>query len=163
VFNSYRQRKDGRFANCTYALDRDGDVVAVYDKVYPTPDEIEWKELPIVPGEGPVAVDTDFGRLSFATCFDLNFRDLLMATAALKPDVIAFCSAYNGDFWQRTWSYTCRSYLVGCTVGTLARAGRDAEIDRTALVLVGRFLDAPYEKSRLYDPSFTTGYREGSA
>ena len=58
VFNSYRQRKDGRFANCTYALDRDGDVVAVYDKVYPTPDEIEWKELPIVPGEGPVAVET---------------------------------------------------------------------------------------------------------
>ena len=121
MFNSYRQRKDGRFANCTYALDRDGDVVAVYDKVYPTPDEIEWKELPIVPGEGPVAVETDFGRLSFATCFDLNFRDLLMATAELKPDVIAFCSAYNGDFWQRTWSYTCRSYLVGCTVGTLAK------------------------------------------
>jgi len=121
VFNSYRQRKDGRFANCTYALDRDGDVVAVYDKVYPTPDEIEWKELPIVPGEGPVAVETDFGRLAFATCFDLNFRDLLMATAALKPDVIAFCSAYNGDFWQRTWSYTCRSYLIGCTVGTLAK------------------------------------------
>ena len=52
---------------------------------------------------------------------------------------------------------------VRCTVGTLARAGRDAEIDRTALVLVGRFLDAPYEKSRLYDPSFTTGYREGRA
>ena len=52
---------------------------------------------------------------------------------------------------------------VRCTVGTLARAGRDAEIDRTALVLVGRFLNAPYEKSRLYDPSFTTGYREGSA
>ena len=52
---------------------------------------------------------------------------------------------------------------VRCTVGTLARAGRDAEIDRTALVLVGRFLDAPYEKSRLYDPAFTTGYREGRA
>ena len=52
---------------------------------------------------------------------------------------------------------------VRCTVGTLARAGRDAMIARTALVLVGRFLDAPYEKSRLYDPAFTTGYREGRA
>ena len=50
---------------------------------------------------------------------------------------------------------------VRCTVGTLALAGRDAMIDRTALVLVGRFLNAPYEKSRLYDPAFTTGYREG--
>ena len=51
--------------------------------------------------------------------------------------------------------------LVRCTVGTLAAAGAEAGITRTALILVGRFLDAPYEKSRLYDPSFTTGYREG--
>ena len=62
--------------------------------------------------------------------------------------------------YKATWP---EERCVRCTVGTLARAGRDAEIDRTALVLVGRFLDAPYEKSRLYDPSFTTGYREGSA
>lgn len=121
VFNSYRQRKDGRFANCTFTIDRDGDVIGVYDKVYPTAWEIEWKELPIVPGEKPIVVETDFGRLGFATCFDLNFRDLLMATKELKPDVIAFCSAYNGDFWQRTWSYTCRSYLIGCTTGNLAK------------------------------------------
>ena len=62
--------------------------------------------------------------------------------------------------YKATWP---EERCVRCTVGTLARAGRDAMIDRTALVLVGRFLDAPYEKSRLYDPSFTTGYREGSA
>ena len=121
VFNSHRQRKDGRFTNCTFTLDRDGDVVGVYDKVYPWPAGMGLKDFPIVPGEAPVAVDTDFGRLAFATCYDLNFRDLIMANAALKPDVIAFCSAYNGDFWQRTWSYTCRSYLVACTTGELAK------------------------------------------
>ena len=54
-----------------------------------------------------------------------------------------------------------RQQCVRCTVGTLARAGAEAGIDKTALILVGRFLDAPYEKSRLYDPSFTTGFREG--
>ena len=62
--------------------------------------------------------------------------------------------------YKATWP---EERCVRCTVGTLARAGRDAMIDRTALVLVGRFLNAPYEKSRLYDPAFTTGYREGSA
>ena len=62
--------------------------------------------------------------------------------------------------YKATWP---EERCVRCTVGTLARAGRDAMIDRTALVLVGRFLDAPYEKSRLYDPAFTTGYREGRA
>jgi len=50
--------------------------------------------------------------------------------------------------------------VVRCTVGTLAAAG--AEIRKTALVFVGRFLNAPYEKSRLYDPAFSTAYRRGS-
>lgn len=121
VFNSYRQRSDGRFANSTFALDRDGDVVAVYDKAYPTKWEIECPHLTIVPGERPVAVDTDFGRLSFVTCFDLNFRDLMEAVASLKPDVVAFCSAYHGGFWQRAWALTCRSYFVGSTLGEKAK------------------------------------------
>ena len=51
--------------------------------------------------------------------------------------------------------------FVRCTVGTLAATGAEAGITKTALILVGGFLDAPYEKSRLYDPSFTTGFREG--
>ncbi len=50
---------------------------------------------------------------------------------------------------------------VHCTVATLARAGTEAGITKTALIFVGDFLDAPYEKSKLYDPSFTTGFREG--
>ena len=51
---------------------------------------------------------------------------------------------------------------VRCTVGTLAAAGAAAGISKTAIVFVGRFLDAPYQKSKLYDPSFTTGFRKGS-
>ena len=51
--------------------------------------------------------------------------------------------------------------VVRCTVGTLAAAGAEAGIAKTALILIGGFLDTPYEKSRLYDPSFTTGFREG--
>lgn len=121
VFNSHRQRKDGRFANCTFTIDRDGDVVGVYDKVYPTIWEIDCPHLTVVPGKRPVAVETDFGRLSFATCFDLNFRDLMEATAELEPDVIAFCSAYHGGFWQRAWALTCRSYLIAATLGHKAK------------------------------------------
>ena len=48
-----------------------------------------------------------------------------------------------------------------CTVGTLARTGRDHQISKTALVLVGDFLGRDYRRSKLYDPSFTTGFREG--
>lgn len=50
---------------------------------------------------------------------------------------------------------------VRCTVGTLAAAGAAAGIRKTALVLVGNFLGAPYEKSKLYDAAFTTAFRRG--
>ena len=52
--------------------------------------------------------------------------------------------------------------VARCTVGTLADCGRENGISRTALVLVGDFLGKSYERSRLYDPSFTTGYRKGT-
>ena len=60
--------------------------------------------------------------------------------------------------YKATWP---EEKTVRCTVGTLARAGEQAGIRKTALVLVGGFLDAPYEKSKLYDAAFTTEFREG--
>ena len=50
---------------------------------------------------------------------------------------------------------------IRCTVGTLAVSAAENGIDRTALVLVGDFLSGAYERSCLYDPVFTTGYRKG--
>jgi precorrin-4/cobalt-precorrin-4 C11-methyltransferase len=50
-----------------------------------------------------------------------------------------------------------------CTVGTLHKTMTDNEIKNTALIMVGGFLGNEYERSRLYDPSFTTAFREGSA
>lgn len=45
--------------------------------------------------------------------------------------------------------------------GTLATLPQLAEgIGRTALVLVGGFLSGPYQRSRLYDPSFSHMFRE---
>lgn len=57
--------------------------------------------------------------------------------------------------YKATWP---EEKTVHCTVGTLAQAGEG--IRKTALVLVGNFLDSPYEKSKLYDPSFSTEFRE---
>ena len=35
-----------------------------------------------------------------------------------------------------------------------------ADVGRTALVLVGGFLQGPYDRSKLYDPSFSHMFRE---
>lgn len=46
-----------------------------------------------------------------------------------------------------------------CTVGTLAACAREHGVTRQALVTVGEFLGPVQERSRLYDPSFSHGYR----
>ncbi len=49
-----------------------------------------------------------------------------------------------------------------CTLDTLADTAEQNGITRTALIIVGDVVSQTgYEKSRLYAPDFTTGYREG--
>lgn len=60
--------------------------------------------------------------------------------------------------YKATWP---EEKTVRCTVGTLQSAAEEAEIDRTALILVGNFLTGGQERSKLYDPFFTTGFRAG--
>lgn len=49
-----------------------------------------------------------------------------------------------------------------CTVGTLHRTMTENNIRNTALIMVGNFLGSEYDRSKLYDPSFTTAFREAS-
>ena len=60
--------------------------------------------------------------------------------------------------YKATWP---EEKIVDTPLGELA-AGAAHGITKTALVLVGEFLGDEYARSRLYDPSFTTGFREGS-
>ena len=47
-------------------------------------------------------------------------------------------------------------------LGALAQTAKEQNITHTALILAGDFLGGSYERSRLYDPSFTTGFRSAS-
>ena len=49
---------------------------------------------------------------------------------------------------------------IVCTVGLLPALAEEHRITKTALILVGDFLGEDYARSKLYDPAFTTGYRE---
>ena len=52
--------------------------------------------------------------------------------------------------------------VLNCTVETLAETAAKAGVTKTALIVVGRVLRGEYERSRLYDPSFTTEFRRAS-
>jgi len=47
-----------------------------------------------------------------------------------------------------------------CTLGTLEETARENHVTKTALVVVGGVLGDAFERSKLYDPSFTTEFRE---
>ena len=50
--------------------------------------------------------------------------------------------------------------IFRCTLSTLEETARANGINRTALITVGDFLTSDFSRSHLYDPSYSTGYRE---
>lgn len=61
--------------------------------------------------------------------------------------------------YKATWP---EQRVYHCTVSTLAATARENRVTKTALITVGGFLGSEYERSKLYDPSFTHGYREAT-
>ena len=49
-----------------------------------------------------------------------------------------------------------------CRLCDLARTAKENNITKTALIVVGGFLGEQYERSKLYDPTFTTEFREAT-
>ncbi len=129
VYPTYRSIGGDKFQNSSILIDREGDVVAIYNKVFPTIGEMEFG---IVPGSGPVIAETDFGRIGFAICFDLNFWELLEGYAKGKPDVIAFSGMYHGGPMQTVWAYRSKAFMLTATAGYLEKniIAPDGEIRR---------------------------------
>ena len=96
VYPTYRQLPDGAWANCAIVIDRDGDVVGVYDKYQPTVRDLGNPVMDVRPGTGTCVVETDFGRLGVMICFDLNFQPIQDLYAKENVDVLAFPSYYDG-------------------------------------------------------------------
>lgn len=81
----------------------------------------------------------------------------------LEGELIAG-GAYTKDtpaalVYKATWP---DEKVFHCTVGTLAQTAKENNITKTALVCVGGFLNSTYERSKLYDPTFTTEFRQAS-
>ena len=60
--------------------------------------------------------------------------------------------------YKATWpdEKVCR-----CTVESLKETAESEGIMKTALIIVGRFLEGEYRRSDLYNPAFTTEFRKG--
>ena len=62
--------------------------------------------------------------------------------------------------YKATWPDE-RAYV--CTVGTLAETARKNHVKKTALMIIGDAVThSRYDRSKLYDPGFTTEFRQGT-
>lgn len=60
--------------------------------------------------------------------------------------------------YKATWP---EEKIVRTVVSKIAEDAKREGISQTALILVGRFLGSEYDRSRLYHPEFTHGFRKG--
>lgn len=99
------------FRNSTQLIDRNGEIVGIYDKNNLVPTEHDIYQIQYGT-EAPV-FELDFGKVACVICFDLNYRELRERYAAQKPDLIVFCSMLHGSLMQQSWAYDCRAYFAG--------------------------------------------------
>lgn len=89
----------------------------------------------------------ELGRSGATLAIHLSIRNLAYIERALTPHYGAACPVVVA--YRITWP---DQMIIRGTLSTIARQVREAKLTRTALVLVGRVLDAPsFRDSALYD------------
>ncbi len=114
VYSAAREMSDGSWRNSCVLIGRKGEIVGAYNKNHPTIGEMDDG---IVAGNEAPVFETDFGRVAFAICFDLNFDELRTQYVKSRPDLIVFTSMYHGGLMQAYWAYSCRTHFVGAIAG----------------------------------------------
>lgn len=109
-------RKDGdlRF-NSAVLLDRRGQVVSTYDKIYPAyPQEFLCKP-PVQPGDFARVYQADFGRVGFAICFDVNWTSVFQRLSNLRADLVVFPSWFSAGRLLQAQAIQYNYYLMSAT------------------------------------------------
>lgn len=109
AFGMKRQDEKGIWRNSCIIVGREGNIIGIYDKNFPT---ISDMDNGVSPSKYTPLIKCDFGTVGCVLCFDLNFDELRRVYVELKPDIIVFPSQYHGGLVQSYWAYTCRSFFV---------------------------------------------------
>lgn len=137
-------RRDGdqRF-NSVVLLDRQGQVVCVYDKIYPWIPEFAVRPS-VIPGQEVPVFQADFGRVGFAICFDINFPEVWRRLADKGAELVIWPSAYSGGRLLQARAMDFHYYVVSST----------GSVDCSAYDITGD--EILYEKSPLINVSRVT-------
>ncbi len=109
-----REQASDKQYNTAVLIDRKGKVAGYYRKVF-----VFWGEGLHLSTEGVKAFDTDFGRISILTCFDLNFAELWRQCDALDVDIVFWPSAYGGGSPLNAFAILYHYYIVPVGAGNI--------------------------------------------
>jgi predicted amidohydrolase len=122
---------DGRFVNRGFVIDDSGAIRARYDKIHlfdiDLPTGESWREsASYVPGGRAVAVDTPWGRLGLAICYDLRFPDLFRALSDAGATMLALPAAFTVPTGEAHWHTLLRARAIeaACWVIAAAQSGQ---------------------------------------
>ena len=124
------ERADSRLVNRGFVIDGSGEIRARYDKIHlfdvDLPTGESWREsAAYAPGERVVAVDTPWGRLGLAICYDLRFPDLFRAMSDAGATMLALPAAFTVPTGKAHWHVLVRARAIesSCWVIAAAQSG----------------------------------------
>jgi predicted amidohydrolase len=125
---------DGRYANRAFVIDDTGAIRARYDKIHlfdiDLPDgQVIRESAAYAPGGQAVAVDTPWGRLGLAICYDLRFPDLFRALSNSGAEMLSIPAAFTVPTGKAHWHVLMRARAIeaGAFVISAAQAGKHAD------------------------------------
>ena len=109
-----REQAGQKQYNTAVLLDRKGKIAGYYRKIF-----VFWGEGLHVSTEGVKIFETDFGRISILTCFDLNFPELWHECDAKNVDIVFWPSAYGGGSPLNAFAILYHYYIVPVGAGNI--------------------------------------------
>jgi nitrilase len=113
-----RAATEGRVRASALVFDDNGNRVGRYDKIHlfdvdvPGTGEQYRESSTIEPGDRALVLDTPFGRLGVAICYDLRFPELFRQMADSGMDVLAAPSAFTARTGAAHWDLLTRARAV---------------------------------------------------
>ena len=118
IVESSMRQEGNRFYNSAIVIDRNGETMAIYNKIYPYWPELKSEENPdgAIPGrlDQPV-LDFDFGKAAIFICFDANFPDIWANAANQGAELVLWPSAYGAGRQLEAHALNNHYYIVSAT------------------------------------------------
>ena len=149
-----RSKEPGKVYAACLLYNPEGELVTRYDKIHlfdvtiEATDESYTESETISPGNNIVVVDTPFGRLGLAVCYDLRFPELFRAMVEQEMEICALPSSFTSLTGKVHWESLLRSraienlsFMIAADQGGYHVGGRETHGDSMIVDPWGRVLN----------------------